>query len=329
MTSEIIASAENKNLWSVYVDFFYKYFDFSGRSSRYDYWAFMFTNFWVTFILAFLTVFDQAFTIIYYVYCFLTFIPFLALGVRRLHDIDKSGWYIALPWIFILGGALISIIRAIADYTAGNISPQEPHPLFVFTLTVIVPYGILAAVIFLLYLFCKKGAPEANKYGIINEDPRYNDWSRKYIVLVFIIPVIGLLSVGIISGYAKAKNKYAIQKTAEQIRIIALNVKEAYQDEENYAGLNNQNAKLLNIVPGDMYKNKTDDKLINPFGGSVIISHNYNSFSVSYQNLPEAACQILTGQNWGEDFGGFSINGQKNGPCDCPEDKCRVEWHFY
>lgn len=329
MAAENNPPFENKTPWSVYVDFFYKYFVFSGRSSRYDYWAFIFTNTLVTVVLALLAAFDQSFYIIYYAYSLFTIIPFLALGVRRLHDIDKSGWYLGIPWIFILFGILISIIRAIVNYAAGNISSQPPSPFVGFSLSVIIPGGILATVIYLFYLFCKKGTPGANKYGVVDEDPRYNDLSRKYVAFAFIIPLIGFLSVGIISGYAKAKNNYATQKTADQIRIIELNVRESFEDKENYAGLNNQNSKLLNIVPGDMYKNKTDDKLINPFGGSVIISHDYNSFSVSYQNLPEAACQKLTEQDWGKDFGGFVINGRKNAPCDCLSEGCSVEWNFY
>ena len=76
MAAENNSPFENKTPWSVYVDFFYKYFVFSGRSSRYDYWAFIFTNSLVTVVLALLAAFDQSFYIIYYAYSLFTIIPF-------------------------------------------------------------------------------------------------------------------------------------------------------------------------------------------------------------------------------------------------------------
>jgi uncharacterized membrane protein YhaH (DUF805 family) len=80
---------------------FSKYADFSGRASRSEYW-------W--FVLAELVVLVVASLIHRYVYVIaaLGFLaPALAVGARRLHDIDKSGWLQLLMIIPIVNLVLI------------------------------------------------------------------------------------------------------------------------------------------------------------------------------------------------------------------------------
>ncbi len=65
-----------------------RYFDFSGRASRLEYWNFVIISLWVT-------VTSWGFGGIIVV------IPLLAVSVRRMHDINRSGWWIIMPWISI------------------------------------------------------------------------------------------------------------------------------------------------------------------------------------------------------------------------------------
>lgn len=90
-----------------------QYVDFHGRASRTEYWMF----FGVTSMIQF--VFSTAINarqggeidavspivMIYLVYIFVMIFPSLAVGVRRLHDIGKSGWYLA-------GALILSVILA-------------------------------------------------------------------------------------------------------------------------------------------------------------------------------------------------------------------------
>jgi uncharacterized membrane protein YhaH (DUF805 family) len=68
---------------------FTKYADFTGRASRSEYWWwFLFDKLTAVFSLAVL-------------------LPGIAVGVRRLHDIDKSGWFLLLYFIPIIGGIIL------------------------------------------------------------------------------------------------------------------------------------------------------------------------------------------------------------------------------
>jgi uncharacterized membrane protein YhaH (DUF805 family) len=80
---------------------FSKYVDFSGRASRSEYW-------W--FVLAYIVVAVVAGFIHEYVYVLavLAFLlPLLAAGARRLHDIGKSGWWLLVGLIPVIGGLVL------------------------------------------------------------------------------------------------------------------------------------------------------------------------------------------------------------------------------
>ena len=65
-----------------------RYFKFSGRASRTEYWTFMFISIWVE-----LTTWGLG--------IFVIIIPLLSVTVRRLHDINRSGWWILVPWVSV------------------------------------------------------------------------------------------------------------------------------------------------------------------------------------------------------------------------------------
>lgn len=78
-----------------------KYVDFTGRASRSEYW-------W--FVLAQLVVLIVAQLIHPYVYIIVALgllLPAIAAGVRRLHDIGKSGWFLLLGLIPLVNLVLI------------------------------------------------------------------------------------------------------------------------------------------------------------------------------------------------------------------------------
>jgi uncharacterized membrane protein YhaH (DUF805 family) len=74
-----------------------KYSDFVSRSSRRDYWMFFLVNLAIALILEFLGL-----NFIGWVYSLILFVPGLALTVRRLHDINKSGkWALIALFPFV------------------------------------------------------------------------------------------------------------------------------------------------------------------------------------------------------------------------------------
>ena len=66
-----------------------KYFQFAGRASRKEYWIFSITFFLTLYFLSFFQ-----FYYLYFFTLFIVIIPDLSLDIRRLHDINLSGWWL-------------------------------------------------------------------------------------------------------------------------------------------------------------------------------------------------------------------------------------------
>ena len=81
-----------------FVKVYKNYANFKGRARRSEYWYFIL--FYYVFSIA-AALIDSAIKdevgYIGIVYAFATIVPSLAVGVRRMHDVGKSGWYILIP----------------------------------------------------------------------------------------------------------------------------------------------------------------------------------------------------------------------------------------
>ncbi|MWP62613.1 DUF805 domain-containing protein [Gilliamella sp. Pas-s25] len=96
------------------------YANFNGRARRKEYW--MFVLFSV--ILAVLTIIIDKIigNDLMIVTCILSLallLPNLAVTVRRLHDTNKSGWWILLQFIPYVGGIII-LVLCMLDSTPGS-----------------------------------------------------------------------------------------------------------------------------------------------------------------------------------------------------------------
>lgn len=105
---------QEKNLWQQYVDVITKnYANFNGRARRKEYWGFALFNIIITYALAFIfTSIDATLALVSSVYSLAVFIPSLAVAVRRMHDVGKSGWFILIP--------IYNIILAVTDGDKGS-----------------------------------------------------------------------------------------------------------------------------------------------------------------------------------------------------------------
>lgn len=94
---------------SWYLTVLKKYAVFSGRARRAEYWMFVLFNAIVSIILMVignLLVFYVEFSagaFIYPIYSVAVLIPSFAVTVRRLHDVDKSGWFFFIVFIPVIG----------------------------------------------------------------------------------------------------------------------------------------------------------------------------------------------------------------------------------
>lgn len=109
-----------------------QYSDFNGRARRKEYWMFVLFN---SFAAIIGVVFDNilGFTInqtgygfIYLIYILAVFVPNLAVSVRRLHDIGKSGWMLLVALIPI-AGAIWLLVLMVKNGTPGS-NQYGPDP---------------------------------------------------------------------------------------------------------------------------------------------------------------------------------------------------------
>jgi uncharacterized membrane protein YhaH (DUF805 family) len=105
---------------------FSNYVNFSGRASRSEFW------FWILFIILaeiVTSIIDYAIgaNVVTGLFGLATFLPSLGLWIRRLHDLDRTGWWV-LIWLIPIIGWIILIIWFC---TRGTDGPNRfgPDPL--------------------------------------------------------------------------------------------------------------------------------------------------------------------------------------------------------
>ena len=101
------------------------YVGFSGRSQRKEYWMFALFNIIIAIGLAIVDVVAGT-GVLSAIYALAVFLPGLAVSIRRLHDIGKSGWWI---WIGVIPliGALILLWFVVTDSDSGE-NTYGPNP---------------------------------------------------------------------------------------------------------------------------------------------------------------------------------------------------------
>ena len=79
------------------------YANFNGRATRQEFWMFSLINYGFIVVTSFLDGFLGTFGAIYGIYSLAVLVPNLAVSIRRMHDVGKSGWVLLIPiYNFIL-----------------------------------------------------------------------------------------------------------------------------------------------------------------------------------------------------------------------------------
>jgi len=109
------------NFWQAIWSGFYNYVKFSGRSIRSEYW------YWVLFTiigglatgsLDYAMFPDANGSPLNGIFDLITFLPSLGLAIRRLHDIDRSGWWVLIALTVI--GVFVLLYWAAQKGTSGQ-----------------------------------------------------------------------------------------------------------------------------------------------------------------------------------------------------------------
>lgn len=110
-----IISSESPNALVCYFMMFKRYRDFKGRIRRREFWRAFLLNELVCFILAVLGGLICADYDIVEFYLIVSLLPVLAIQVRRLHDTNKSGWWVLLSPVPVLNIAYLVWLATDSD----------------------------------------------------------------------------------------------------------------------------------------------------------------------------------------------------------------------
>lgn len=164
---------------------FKRFFDFRGRSRRKEFW--MYTLF-VVIVSIVLSILDSMLGLggdmsgsadvtdgsaaaagalsgglLANLFALVTLIPSLAVSVRRLHDTDRTGWWVLLPFLPLFAGGVAMGIGA-AQMAMGGTGMGG----IAMVGGIMVLVGLVTAILLLVW-YCTSGTPGPNRFG---EDPK-------------------------------------------------------------------------------------------------------------------------------------------------------------
>jgi len=152
-----------------------RYADFQGRSRRMEFWMWVLFTLIVGLVLGFIdgilglrfgpssSSFSSGATtgfstfssigILGLLWSLATLVPNIAVSMRRLHDTDRTGWWLLLPVIpYVIG--LVIMLGAAAGQNLGLIAVGG-----IFSLI-----GLVGAIVLLVF-YCLPGTPGSNRFG--------------------------------------------------------------------------------------------------------------------------------------------------------------------
>lgn len=115
-----------------YIRVIKQYAVFSGRASRMEYWMFVLVNFLFGLGGILLSLLGLKFIVI--LYSLAIWIPTWAVQVRRLHDTDRSGWWLLVLLIPLVGSIVLFIFDVLPGSPDANlygpVPPSDVSQLF-------------------------------------------------------------------------------------------------------------------------------------------------------------------------------------------------------
>lgn len=113
-----------------------RYAEFSGRSRRKEYWMFFLLQLIVYVVLSVIEgalgltgMIAGAYGPLTALFALGFLIPGIAVGIRRLHDTDRSGWWLLLAFVPLVG-AIVLLVFFVMDGTNGpnRFGPDPKNP---------------------------------------------------------------------------------------------------------------------------------------------------------------------------------------------------------
>ena len=104
------------------------YADFEGRARRTEYWMFILVNVIITIVIGIIGAIIH-FKALSTLYSLAVLVPSIAVGVRRLHDTGRTGWWLLISLIPLIGTIWIIILLATNGDQGSNEYGEDPKAI--------------------------------------------------------------------------------------------------------------------------------------------------------------------------------------------------------
>ena len=131
----LLTSWKIKLIMEWYIKGINSYSDFNSRARRKEYWMFTLWNIIFALLASLLDYFfgivypSLGYGPLYIAYALFVFVPGIAVTVRRLHDIGKSGWMYLVAFIPIVGFIWLLILLIKEGDQGNNAYGEDPKEL--------------------------------------------------------------------------------------------------------------------------------------------------------------------------------------------------------
>ena len=115
-----------ESLVNWYLEVLKKYAVFSGRARRKEYWMFLLFNIIIGLVLGGIAWLAGGPDVLGSIYGLVVLIPGIAVSVRRLHDTDRSGWWLLIGLIPLIGAIVLLVFMAQDSQPGAN--QYGPNP---------------------------------------------------------------------------------------------------------------------------------------------------------------------------------------------------------
>lgn len=106
-----------------------RYVLFSGRAGRPEYWYFALFSFIVQIAIAMVSIASEnASNILMAIFILGSLLPSIGVGVRRLHDTDRSGWWMLIGIIPLIGTIVLIVFFCLRGTEGPNRFGEGPMP---------------------------------------------------------------------------------------------------------------------------------------------------------------------------------------------------------
>ncbi|GAA2771349.1 DUF805 domain-containing protein [Streptomyces showdoensis] len=109
-----------------YLDVLKKYAVFTGRARRQEFWMFVLFNLLAAIVVVIIDAALGTYPLLYAIYGLGVLLPSLGVTVRRLHDTGRSGWWILIDLVPLVGAIILIVFLATEGEAQQNAHGPNP-----------------------------------------------------------------------------------------------------------------------------------------------------------------------------------------------------------